>query len=76
MNIIDASDLYIQFLLAEKGLSPTTAKAYIDDLKQFFKCLNVDNTDDIHGDDLLYFLRKDKSISQNIIFARNVPRQT
>jgi integrase/recombinase XerD len=66
MNIIDASDLYIQFLLAEKGLSPTTAKAYIDDLKQFFKCLNVDNTDDIHGDDLLYFLRSQLALGLSV----------
>lgn len=36
MEIIDAIDLFNQYLIAEKGLSPKTAVSYLDDLKHFF----------------------------------------
>ena len=57
MHISDAIDLYVQYLLAEKGLSNTTVKAYLDDLKQFLRIVDKDNTIDLNGEDLFFFLR-------------------
>ena len=36
MEISDALDLFRQYLIVEKGLSPTTVSSYMNDLKQFF----------------------------------------
>lgn len=36
MEISDAVDLFRQYLVVEKGLSPTTVSSYMNDLKQFF----------------------------------------
>ena len=57
MLIYDAIDLYVQHLLAEKGLSKTTVKSYVEDLKQFFRIVDKDNTLDLTGEDLFFFLR-------------------
>ena len=57
MLIVDAVDLYVQYLLAEKGLSLITAKSYVDDLKQFIKCLDIKEVEDIEGEYLLFFLK-------------------
>lgn len=57
MIVSDAKDLYVQHLLAEKGLSLQTVKSYLEDLNQFFKCLGAERIEDLRGDDLLFFLR-------------------
>lgn len=58
MEIIDAIDLFEQYLLAEKGLSPQTVKNYEDDLKQFFLFYeNKKDTSDLQGEDLNDFFR-------------------
>ena len=58
MEIIDAIDLYTQYLLAEKGLSVQTVKNYQEDLKQFFLFYkDKKNTEDLIGEDLIDFLR-------------------
>ena len=36
MEIIDAIDLFSQYLTVEKGLSLNTVNSYLDDLKRFF----------------------------------------
>ncbi len=36
MEIIDAIDLFSQYLIVEKGLSLNTVNSYLDDLKRFF----------------------------------------
>ena len=56
MKIEQGIQLFIQFLLAEKGLSPQTAKAYIDDLNQFVKCVEKEEIRDLDGEDLSFFL--------------------
>ena len=67
MEIVDAIDLYQQYLLVEKGLSVQTVKSYLDDLKQFFILFpDYKETNDISGGDLKLFLAdqisQDKSI--------------
>ena len=58
MEIIDAIDLYTQYLLAEKGLSVQTVKNYQEDLKQFFLFYkDKKDTEDLIGEDLIDFLR-------------------
>ena len=57
MLLIDAVDLYVQYLLAEKGLSLQTAKSYVDDLKSFIKCLNIEDTNELEGENLSFFLK-------------------
>ena len=67
MEIIDALDLYSQYLLAEKGLSPQTVKNYQDDLKQFFLFYkDKKDTSDLIGEDLLDFLRYELAQGKSI----------
>ena len=61
MKIEQGIQLFIQFLLAEKGLSPQTAKAYIDDLNQFVKCVEKEEIRDLDGEDLSFFLKSQLS---------------
>lgn len=56
MRIDDALDLFMQFILAEKGLSPTTAKNYLDDLKQFFIYVKKEYVEELDENDLPLFL--------------------
>lgn len=56
MEISDALDLFLQHILAEKGLSPTTAKNYMDDLKQFLLYVKKDYVEELDGDDISLFL--------------------
>lgn len=61
MKLTDALDLYVQFLLVEKGLTPTTVKNYQDDLGQFFSMLkdkNISLTEELLGEHLQYFIRE------------------
>ena len=41
MEIIDAVDLYQQYLLVEKGLSKQTVISYIEDLKQYLNIFDI-----------------------------------
>lgn len=61
MKINDAIDLYIQYILAEKGLSVQTAKSYIDDLKQFLICIEKEDVEELEGEDLSFFLKSQLS---------------
>ncbi len=67
MKIDDAVDNFYQYILAEKGLTPLTAKAYIDDIYIFAKFKSSDNTDDFNENDLSdflsYELQNDKAVS-------------
>jgi len=63
MDIKDATELYEQYILAEKGLSTLTVKSYLDDLKQFFAFFHQrKKVEDLLGTDLLDFLRYEFSI--------------
>ena len=70
MEIIDAIDLYQQYLLVEKGLSVQTVKSYLDDLKQFFLLFpDYKDTNDISGSDLKLFLADQISQGKSISTA-------
>ena len=60
MDIIDAMDNYYQYIVAEKGLSLLSAKAYLEDINHFIKDYrfnNIKDTDQLKGDDLSNFLQ-------------------
>ncbi len=57
MEIVDAIDLYNQYLLVEKGLSINTVESYLDDLKRFFMFFpDKKDTNDLSPYDLASFL--------------------
>ncbi len=60
MKLEDARDLFVQYLLVEKGLTPTTVKNYLDDLKQFFLVIKDEakTTNELKGDHLYLFIRE------------------
>ncbi len=63
MEISDAIELFQQYLIAEKGLSPQTVVSYTQDLKQFFEYFSIKTTtDDLSGDDLAEFLQHEASL--------------
>ena len=67
MDIVDAIDLFGQYLLAEKGLSKQTFKSYQEDLKQFFEYFKDKETcDDLLGTDLTEFLAYEIAIGKSI----------
>lgn len=59
MKLIDALDLYTQYLLVEKGLTPTTVKNYQDDINQFFSMIKseVTSTSELTGEHIYQFMR-------------------
>ncbi len=66
MDIVDALDLYKQYLLVEKGLSRNTVSSYEDDLNSFFsfyKNLNMEKKEvsDLASEDLQSFLNHELS---------------
>ena len=70
MEIIDAIDLYSQYILAEKGLSKQTYTSYMEDLKQFFSYYkDKKDTDDLMSEDLIGFLRYQLSIGKLVSTA-------
>ena len=62
MEISDAIENFQQYLLVEKGLSKQTIAAYSDDLKRFFMYFeHKKKTEDLHGENLIEFLRYEMS---------------
>lgn len=62
MDIVDAIDLYNQYLLVEKGLSKITLKNYMDDLNLFFTYFpDKKKVEDLYSTDLYDFLRLELS---------------
>ena len=58
MEIIDAIDLFEQYLLAEKGLSPQTRAAYLTDVKLFFEYFkDKKDTSELEGENIIEYLR-------------------
>ena len=57
MTLKEASDLYFQYLLVEKGVSKETIKNYAYDLKQFFTILKKNDTSDLKSRDIQEFIR-------------------
>lgn len=57
MEINDAVDLYFQYLRVEKGISNETIRNYAYDLRQFFKALPKDSTEDMMPTDISDFTK-------------------
>lgn len=57
MEINDAVDLYFQYLRVEKGVSNETIRNYAYDLRQFFKALPKDSTEDMMPTDISDFTK-------------------
>lgn len=58
MDISDAVELYVQYLLVEKGLSLQTISSYKNDIKQFFEFFTDKKyVEDLVSEDLNEFLR-------------------
>ncbi len=69
MRIDDAVEQYVQYIIAEKGLSPQTAKSYVEDLKAFFKVFDKYDTSELEGDDIPLFLQHELSIGMSVSTA-------
>ena len=70
MEIIDAVDLYQQYLLVEKGLSKQTVISYIEDLKQFFTFLpDRKYVEDLVPEDLNEFVRRESAVGHSVSTA-------
>jgi integrase/recombinase XerD len=70
MKIIDAYDLYIQYIIVEKGLTNQTVDCYKDDLDIFFKFINAEDTDQLsfsNIDDFISFLSSNGKSSKTIV---------
>ena len=57
MELVDAVDLYFQYLRVEKGVSEETIISYAYDLKCFFEVLNKQSTEDFLPTDIQDFVR-------------------
>lgn len=57
MELNDAIDLYFQYLRVEKGVQEETIKSYAYDLRQFFKALPKETTEDFLPTDISDFIR-------------------
>ena len=55
MKVDDAIELYMQYILVEKGLSVTTAKNYLDDIKQFLLYAKKEFVEELTDDDISLF---------------------
>ncbi len=60
MKLDDARDLFIQYLLVEKGLTPNTVNNYLDDLNLFFSLIksDVSDTKDLKGEHIYQLIRE------------------
>ena len=70
MEIVDAIDLFHQYVLVEKGLSPQTWISYLEDLQAFFNYYN-DKKDaaDLLETDLYEFLKFELSLGKSVSTA-------
>ena len=70
MEIVDAVDMYHQYVLVEKGLSKQTWISYLEDLQAFFAYFsNKKTTDDLMETDLYEFLKYELSIGLSVSTA-------
>ena len=70
MELIDAEDLFRQYLLVEKGLSPQTVKNYLDDLKHFHTVFpDHKYVEDLDGNDLKILLRHELNDEKSVATA-------
>ena len=70
MEITDAIDLFHQYVLVEKGLSPQTWISYLEDLESFFTYYpEKKSTDDLLETDLYEFLKYELSLGRSVSTA-------
>ncbi len=70
MEIADAIDLFHQYVLVEKGLSPQTWISYLEDLQLFFNYFSdKQTTDDLQETDLYEFLKYSLSLGRSVSTA-------
>ena len=70
MEIVDAIDLFHQYVLVEKGLSPQTWISYLEDLQAFFNYYNdKKDTADLLETDLYEFLKFELSLGKSVSTA-------
>ena len=70
MEIVDAIDLFHQYVLVEKGLSPQTWISYLEDLQAFFNYYNdKKDTSDLMETDLYEFLKFELSLGKSVSTA-------
>lgn len=72
MELSDAIDLYFQYLRVEKGVSEQTIKNYTYDLREFFKAIPKDTTEDMLPTDISDFatIQMKKELSVPTILRR------
>lgn len=70
MEIVDAVDMFHQYIFAEKGLSQQTWISYLSDIEAFFTYFSdKKTTDDLEETDLQEFLKHDLSLGHSISTA-------
>ena len=70
MEIVDAVDLFHQYVLVERGLSPQTWISYLEDLQAFFNYFSdKKTTDDLLETDLYEFLKFELSLGKSVSTA-------
>ena len=70
MEIVDAIDLFHQYVLVEKGLSPQTWISYLEDLQAFFNYYrDKKDTADLLETDLYEFLKYELSLGKSVSTA-------
>ena len=70
MEIVDAIDLFHQYVLVEKGLSKQTWVSYLEDLQAFFNYFSSKkDTDDLLETDLYEFLKFELSLGKSVSTA-------
>ena len=70
MEIVDAIDLFHQYILVEKGLSPQTWVSYLEDLQSFFNYFQEKTkTEDLEETDLYEFLKYELSLGRTVSTA-------
>ena len=70
MEIVDAIDLFHQYILVEKGLSKQTWISYLEDLQAFFNYFSdKKDTSDLLETDLYEFLKYELSLGKSVSTA-------
>lgn len=57
LNVNDAKENFLQYILAEKGLSKQTAKSYMDDIRFFFLYNKKEYIEELNEMDIQFFLK-------------------
>ena len=70
MEIIDAVDMYKQYVLVEKGLSRQTWTSYLEDIQAFFNHFgDKKTTNDLEEKDLYEFLKHELAVGHSVSTA-------